>query len=199
MAAIERPLLMPGDFQSRFGADGLIEAHHSLFIYHNEGGLSRMLRRGKYDGAPAFITALADMLTVDLMMSRTLTGVDALVPVPMHWFKQMRRGYNQTHLIALTIGRAAHIPMVKALRATRAHAHLAGSSAEDRIRAVRGLFAPVSNIILSGKRVAIVDDVLTTGSTLRACAEAAKRGGAQSVISITLATAPGLQSVIDRY
>ena len=188
--SLESPVFGPGEMLRRFGAEKHIAAHHSLFIYSHDEVPAAMIRAGKYNDRPQYFATLGRLLAARLCTSKALTGVDALVPVPMHWVKQMRRGYNQTHIIAREISRLSHIPVVKALKARRSHAKLAGSSARHRAAAVAGLFAPVSPDALAGKNVAIIDDVLTTGSTLTQAARAAISAGAVSVISITLGTAP---------
>lgn len=188
-SSIEPPVFTLSDILKRFGPEVAIDAHYSLFIYGHDEVTATMIRTGKYADSPHYFVTLGRLLAAHLCERKALTGVDALVPVPMYWFKQIRRGYNQTHIIALEISRATEIPVVKALRAVRPHARMAGSSAQHRATAVRGLFAPQRRGMLEGKRVAIVDDVLTSGSTLSEAARAAYAAGAVSVITVTLATA----------
>lgn len=189
-AAIEPPVIGPDDFIRRFAGPTLIEAHHSLFTYRHDDPLSRMLRIAKYNNNPELIVTLSRLLVAHLSSIKALSGVDALVPVPMHWLKQILRGYNQTHYITREISRATLIPVVKGIRAVRGHTRLAGSSGQARAQALRGVFAPTSPDALSGMRVAIVDDVLTSGSTLSAAARAASDAGAASVITLSLAATP---------
>ncbi|MDE6301665.1 MAG: hypothetical protein K2M19_08115 [Muribaculaceae bacterium] len=184
--------------QRRFTGPVAVRTHHSLFTYRHDDRLAEMVRKGKYDGQPELLVSLARIFAEELVAGDVLQGVDALVPVPMYWWKQLRRGYNQTHYITRELSRATGIPMMKALRALRGHSRLAGASHEARARAVDGIFAPVRAGVLAGKRVALVDDVLTSGSTLTAAATAAGEGGAVSVVTLTLGATPPAPSLDGR-
>lgn len=190
VAAIETPVMMPSEMMRRFPGAPIVERHYSLFTYRHDDPLSTMVREGKYNNRPEVLITLARLLAAELMTHKALADVDALVPVPMHWWKQIRRGYNQTHYIARELSRVTSIPVVKALRAVRPHTRLAGASHTARAKAVEGLFEPVRSGVLNGLRVAIVDDVLTSGSTLTAAAGAVKMAGATSVVTLTLGVTP---------
>ena len=119
-----------------------------------------------------------------------LAGADLLVPVPLHWTRLFQRRYNQAALLAQAV-RAAGGPEVAAdwlvrRRRTPTQGHL-GPAARDRN--VRGAFAMRARRSVAGKRVVIVDDVLTTGATVAECARVLKRAGATSVGVLTLARA----------
>ena len=113
-----------------------------------------------------------------------LRSTDLLVPVPLHRRRLLARRYNQSALLAQAIGRLAGRPvMPDALQRTRATAPLGDKGREARAAAVAGAFAvrPVRVPLLSGRRVLLIDDVLTTGATAKACTLALLAGGAVSV------------------
>jgi len=112
---------------------------------------------------------------------------DAVVPVPLHWRKRWSRGFNQSELLARLIARKRGIPVWNALRRKRATAIQAGLANAGRRRNVAGAFAVRGGHALAGKRILLIDDVMTTGATAGACASALKRGGAGSVSLLTLA------------
>lgn len=119
-----------------------------------------------------------------------LTGADLLVPVPLHWTRLFQRRYNQAALLAHAI-HAAGGPRVAAdwlvrRRRTPSQGHRGPAARE---RNVRGAFALRPGCNVAGKRVVIVDDVLTTGATIEECARVLKRSGAASVGVLTLARA----------
>jgi ComF family protein len=119
-----------------------------------------------------------------------LAGADLLVPVPLHWTRLFQRRYNQAALLAQAV-RAAGGPEVAAdwlvrRRRTPMQGHLGPAARE---RNVRGAFAMRGRRSVAGKRVVIVDDVLTTGATVAECARVLKRAGATSVGVLTLARA----------
>ena len=122
--------------------------------------------------------------------SEVLAGADLLVPVPLHWTRLFQRRYNQAALLAHAV-RAAGGPEVAAdwlvrSRRTPAQGHL-GLAA--RQRNVGGAFAMRAHRSFAGKRVVIVDDVMTTGATVEECARVLKRAGALSIGVLTLARA----------
>jgi ComF family protein len=119
-----------------------------------------------------------------------LAGADLLVPVPLHWTRLFQRRYNQAALLAQAI-RSAGGPDVAPdwlvrRRRTPAQGHL-GSAARERN--VRGAFAMRAGRSVAGKRVVIVDDVMTTGATVEECARVLRRSGAASIGVLTLARA----------
>ncbi|ULQ47158.1 hypothetical protein JN531_002485 [Flagellatimonas centrodinii] len=114
---------------------------------------------------------------------------DLLMPVPLHWRRQWRRGYNQAAVLATVLGRTLDIGVdIRTLRRTRATADQIGQSPAARRRAVRGAF--VASGTLQGRHVALIDDVMTTGATLFELARCARAAGAQRVELWAIARTP---------
>lgn len=114
---------------------------------------------------------------------------DAVVPMPMHWLRRWKRGFNQAELLGRAVARHAGVPLVEALRRTRMAAAQAGLSSSQRRRNVAGSFGIDRPGAIRGQHVLLVDDVLTTGATARAAAGVLKRAGAARVTVLTLARA----------
>ena len=112
---------------------------------------------------------------------------DAVVPVPLHWRKKMHRGFNQAELLAGHVAKHRGVPLLHALRRRRPTAVQASLAVAGRRRNVTGAFLFRPKADLAGKRILLIDDVMTTGATASACAVALKRGGAKSVSLLTLA------------
>ncbi len=109
-------------------------------------------------------------------------GEPLLVPVPLHRRRLWRRGFNQSALIAGDLSRRlgmATDPIV--VTRTRSTPALKGMSQKQRQRTVAGAFAVTDKSVIAGKRIILVDDVLTTGSTAAACARTLQRAGAKRV------------------
>ena len=136
------------------------------------------------DAAPLFATWMGQA-------GRDLLGdADLIAPVPLHWTRLLRRRYNQAALLAQAVGRAAGIEVeVDLLRRQRRTARLAGMGPKDRARTVKGaITVPAARSTrVKNRRVLLIDDVLTTGATVDACARALLDAGARAVDVLTLA------------
>lgn len=119
-----------------------------------------------------------------------LDGADLLVPVPLHRWRLFRRRYNQAALLALAVGRATGVRVVPDLLVRRRQTPTQGGLDRDgRRRNVAGAFAlgRGGTAAVTGRRVVLVDDVLTTGATVSECARVLLRAGAAGVDVLTLA------------
>lgn len=119
-----------------------------------------------------------------------LAGADFLVPVPLYRFRMWRRRYNQAALLARWAGEAAGVPVrADLLRRTRPTRPQVGLTASQRKRNVSGAFAVPGPLVgeVAGRRVVVVDDVITTGATVDACVRCLRRAGAESVDVLAVA------------
>lgn len=126
-------------------------------------------------------------------------GWDLVVPVPLHWLRRWRRGYNQAERVARPLARLLGVPCAELLRRRRATRPQTGLAREERLANPRGAFALRGGLAravrgwrhrLEGRRVLLVDDVVTTGATLRAAAEVLRRAGAREVVALAAARTP---------
>jgi ComF family protein len=117
------------------------------------------------------------------------TSFDAVVPMPMHWRRRWERGFNQADLLASEVARRLALPVARALARRKATAPQAGMSRLQRRRNVAGAFHVRRAGEISGRRLLLVDDVLTTGATAAAASAELKRAGARSVTVLTVTRA----------
>ena len=113
-----------------------------------------------------------------------LAGADALIPVPLHWRRLWARRFNQSATLAGEIGQAAGVPVMHAaLKRVRATPQQVGLSHSERAENVQGAFqVPAEQkSLVKGRRLVLVDDVLTSGATVDTCARALLRAGAAHV------------------
>ena len=113
-----------------------------------------------------------------------LGDADALVPVPLHWRRGWSRRYNQSGALAGVISKSANLPVIgNALHRVRPTLQQVGLSRADRTLNVQGAFKvpPENKSIVQGRRIVLIDDVLTSGATVDACARALLRARAASV------------------
>jgi ComF family protein len=151
-----------------------------------KGALRDIVHALKYDRRRSLARPLGLLLRE--RAAHLLADADVVVPVPLHAWRRLRRGFNQADDLARRLGP----PVCRALWRTRATPPQTGLGAAERRANVRGAFR-VSPFVrrgrLRGARIVLVDDVRTTGATLRACARVLKAAGAREVRAVTVARA----------
>jgi ComF family protein len=110
-------------------------------------------------------------------------GADALVPVPLHWRRAWARRFNQSAALARVISAACGVPLCMPLRRVRATPHQVGLTRSERAVNVQGAFRVPTDARaeVAGRRLVLVDDVLTSGATADTCARVLLRAGAKAV------------------
>jgi ComF family protein len=166
----------------RYGLRGF-DAAYSFGPY--EGVLREWIHLYKYRRVKTMRQPLRESLAAALPREEHFAGV---VPVPLHW-RRGQRGFNQSELLARGTGKQCGIPILPALRRNRYPAAQAGLSNTGRRMNVATPFAVRRGQALAGKRLVLVDDGLTTGSTAGACVRVLRRAGAASVVLLTMARA----------
>ena len=147
--------------------------------YHYEFPLPELIHRMKYRGQLP-ITRILGCVLGKRLADRGVPQVDAIVPVPLHAARERKRGYNQAREIAVFAARELGLPVQDRLaRRIRETAEQTGLPAGARRRNLRGAFMVDAGAVPS--RVAIVDDVLTTGATAEALALALRRAGCRRI------------------
>jgi len=150
-----------------------------------DGPLRKAIHDLKYNNLRDLANPLGDFLLNVCQAQRF--PADMIVPVPLHHTRQQERGYNQSTLIAERLAQRTGLPIVEqALQRTRQTPPQVGLSARERWLNVQGAFE-ASPAHVAGHRPLLIDDVLTTGATLLACAHALRERGAQAVYGLTLA------------
>lgn len=164
----------------RAGVRGF-DAAYSFGTY--EGGLRKLIHLFKYSGMRPLGQPLGALLAKALPRDER---IDAIVPMPLHWRKQWSRGFNQAEVLAGVIARRTGLPVVKGVRRRIATRVQAGLTNAQRRANVAGAFAAHRRRV-AGKRILLIDDVMTTGATAAACARALKAAGAGRVVLLALA------------
>lgn len=166
--------------------DGLRAFDGAYSFGSYQDGLRRLIHMLKYDRVRPLAAPLARLALRALPRDLVF---EAVVPVPMHWRRRWARGFNQAELIAGEIGGILHLPVRAAVKRTRWTPSQADLTTAARKRNVTGSFAVINKEAIQGRRILLVDDVMTTGATAGACAAVLKRAGARSVTVLTVARA----------
>lgn len=151
-----------------------------------EGTLRQLIHLFKYRGIRPLAKPLGRLLSA--AMPRDVR-FDAIIPVPLHWWKRHLRGFNQSLLLSRELGARTGIPVRPLLRRRKFTRPQAGLPHPQRRANVAGAFVVPQPDLVRGARLLLLDDVLTTGTTLNACAAVLKRAGAAHVSVLTLARA----------
>jgi len=162
----------------------------SFFHYDSEGH-RRLLHSIKYFSNPHLGKYLGKMLAEEIKNSGFFDEIDIIVPVPLHWIKRMKRGYNQSAFIAEGIHQATGIPIVTDA-VKRIHNNKTQTLLEQHFQRwenVKDVFKLTKPDKLKGKHILIVDDVLTTGATTVACAQEIMKAGDVKFTVVSLAFA----------
>ena len=160
----------------------------TFFAYDYNGPVAKLIQRFKFNEALILNHLLADMITSRLK-AHEFPLPDALIPVPLHPARLKQRGFNQSFELSVHCSRALKIPLISSsLRRRRNTPAQSGLSSIERRRNLRHAFYWTGTDI-QGLHIALVDDVLTTGSTVTECAKLLLRNGAARVDVWTAARA----------
>lgn len=174
-----------GPFERRDGrcgdCHGKRPPHAALArVGSHEDALRDMVLAHKFRRVPVD-NVLGDLLASALQGTTWLPHVDALVPISQHWRRRLQRRHDPTRSIARATGWRLALPVAEVLRRTRYVPAQVGLSSIQRSKNIKGTFAVVRGARLGGVTLCLIDDVTTTGATLREAARVLRSAGASAV------------------
>lgn len=189
-----RQLMMPIGFCGGYrchhcrGGDGKI--HRQLSLWRYESPLDAVIHGLKFKKMEFLGFQLAAAL--HSKFSAELSEINVVVPIPLHWYRRLGRGYNQAEAIGLPFAKMLGTPMVRGLRRKRPTRAQARLERTERLGNLGAALVPTSTGIreLGRSRVLLVDDVMTTGATLSAATRSLDLCGVRSVTTVTVASTP---------
>lgn len=183
----------------RFWGELPVVQASAFFYFVEQSGWRHVIHRFKYEGAWWLALDLGRWYGSYLAASPLYRDIEAVVPVPLHWLKRLRRGYNQSEYIAAGIAEELGVEVDRHSLVRRVNNPSQTLHSEaDRWRNVEGIFAVRRPERIAGRHVLIVDDVLTTGATVISAAEALLAAAPDCRISIAALSVSARRFGIDR-
>ncbi|PPK99635.1 ComF family protein [Parapedobacter indicus] len=161
----------------------------SFLHFVGSSRVQRIIHQLKYRNRPEIGTLLGEKYGAVLLETTPFAEAEVIVPVPLHPKKLRKRGYNQSAYFAQGLSRSMQKPTAECLTRHRATQSQTTKTRYERYKNMEAAFRLNDAAVIAGKHVLLVDDVLTTGATLEACAEALLAGGALNVNCVTIAKA----------
>ncbi|HUN65733.1 MAG TPA: ComF family protein [Bacteroidota bacterium] len=180
------------EIRDKLCGDGVVEDIYSCYLFEKDGALQNAVHLLKYRGIRSVGVRLGEEIGRGCAAWWSGGRPDLLIPVPLHKRKKRERGYNQSDLLAQGVSGTAGVPVAAGLlRRSRYTESQTLLGLGERRENVEGAFslAGAGRPGLAGRSVLLIDDVITTGSTLRACAAVLRRGGAEHVCAASAALA----------
>ncbi len=176
--------------EARFDGKVNIKAIFSYLKYSKGGKVQTLLHNLKYKNRKEIGIYMGQQFGLQLLENANEPRIDLLIAVPLHEKKLLQRGFNQSDLIAQGLSESLNIPHeTNILLRNKATETQTKKSRIDRFKNVENVFEVVNLNAIKGKKVGLVDDVLTTGATMEVCAEALLKNGALEISIFSLASA----------
>ena len=145
----------------------------AVYLFRQDNTVRNAVHAMKFHGNTDLCLMMGRQMGLDLLASGRFDDVEALVPVPLHWLRRLWRGYNQSELLCRGIGEVLKVPVcTDAVVRHRYTRQQSMQQSRNRASNVEGAFRLRKPEKLAGKHILLVDDVLTTGATIAACADA---------------------------
>ena len=147
-----------------------VERAAALFYYEPNSAASLVIKSMKYHYHPEYGEMLGKLAAKEFSLHGFFEGIDAIVPIPLARQRQHQRGYNQSYEIAKGIHKVTGIPIVdNAVRRTSFNKSQARSTHLEREANVENAFELISADVIRNRNILLVDDIVTTGATMRTC------------------------------
>lgn len=159
----------------------------TVAVYYYEEGAAEAIRRMKFEGERLCAEQLAGQMAA-YWRDSGLALPDVIVPVPLHWRDRFSRGFSQTEWLAKALSKELGIPCEMAVLFKRRHTKKQHDlTQKERKKNLRGAFGSKTGERLNGKRILLVDDVTTTGSTFREAMRALNEAGVAEIVCLAAA------------
>ena len=159
-----------------------------IYLFKYEGIIKESLIKFKFNEKPYIYKSFVNFLIKNKKICRFLKSYDIIIPVPIHYNRKVTRGYNQSALIAKEMAKYLNIEYSdKVLLKKINNKAQSTKNKEERKENVIGVYHIKNEYKIYNKKIILLDDIYTTGSTVNECAKVLKKSGAKKVDVITIA------------
>jgi len=180
--------VIEAEFLRTFSGSSFLSDHFFLFYFDEATASAKIIHDMKYRGRYRLTREFGKILGEKILGSKPLWNADMIIPVPLHKLKKSERGYNQAERISKGMADVMRIPgnskVMKRIKYTATQTNL---SMRRRKQNIKGAFELRDPGFVKGKKIILVDDVLTTGATIVECAKLLYTAGAETVFAASLA------------
>lgn len=167
-----------------------VEEADALLIFQKKGSVQKLIHQLKYKGQKEIGSFLGEWMGANLKENRNFSKIEAVIPVPLHKKKLKSRGYNQVEDFGKEIGKALKVPYIDNVLLKRSFSTTQTIKARlARWGNMEETFVLANPHLIRNKHVLLVDDLITTGSTLEACATVLKQADGVKISIATMAMA----------
>lgn len=181
--------LLANEMKKKFGNIPEVKDFYSGFIFEDGGTVQKTIHAFKYGGRYRAAIESGKLLARELLKTGMNIKDYLVIPVPLHQYRERERGYNQSCYLARGMseitGAEVNTALLRRVRITETQTHL---NYQERKHNVSGAFA-VSSGLISGKKIMLIDDVITSGSTIAECASTLIQSGASEIAIVSFALA----------
>ena len=157
--------------EQRFAGQLPLDHACAPYFYTRDSAIATLVHDLKYRGFSRLAVNMGRLGAARLQTSGLFDGIDILLPIPIHWSKKWKRGYNQSEMIARGISEVTGIPVGSQLKARKPHRTQTSLTSEQRRANTKDVFTVSHPESLEGKKVMLIDDICTTGATLLSAGE----------------------------
>lgn len=163
-------------------------SYNSMHAFKYDGEIRRKLIDYKFNNKPYLYKMFTKILLKNEKVCGFLKKYDIIIPVPIHKKRKLKRGYNQTYLIAKEIAKNTHLKLEKDVLIKKKNVVEQSSLKKSkRINNIKNAFIVKNKDKITNKKVLILDDIYTTGSTIKECAKIIKKCGTNKIGILTIA------------
>jgi ComF family protein len=181
-------VMIKQEFKKNFHHSGIVSNLSSLYVFEKESILQQVIHNIKYNKHFNSAITLGKMFAEKHRDLLEQWAIDLIIPIPLHHLKKAERGFNQSDFFAKGIAKESQIKLstdaVKRIRYTESQT---GFHKVERAENMANAFKVKKEKLIEGKNILLVDDVITTGATIRECGKALINSGANQVFACSIA------------